>query len=323
MDEVARMRAIINAQNQIIDAGSSLPDVMQIVTDQAMLLTESTGAVVELAEGDQMVYASTAGTVKGKEGVRLHLHGSLSGLCVTTGETLICVETETDPRVDTAACRKVGARSMVVVPLICRGAAIGVLKVVSDQPDQFGDDDAALLKSLGNFIAAAISQATMFEATQRQALTDSLTGLENRTDFMEQLRSALARGVRSGAVVCVAYIDLDGFKPVNDTFGHKAGDHVLQVVADRLMSVTRQGEHVARLGGDEFAIITENRDDHEIGAFRDRIAEEIAAPINFHGDELLVTASIGLATARGKDAAESILARADAAMYATKRQRSA
>lgn len=323
MDEVARMRAIIHAQNQIIDAGSSLPDVMQIVTDQAMLLTEATGAVVELAEGDEMVYASTAGTVKGKEGLRLHLHGSLSGLCVTTGETLTCSETQTDPRVDAEACRKVGARSMVVVPLICRGATVGVLKVLSDQPGQFGDDDASLLKSLGNFIAAAIAQATMYEASQRQALTDSLTGLQNRADFMAQLRQALARTSRSGRIICVAYIDLDGFKPVNDTFGHKAGDHVLQVVAERLTRVTREGEHVARLGGDEFAIITEDRNDKQIREFRTRIENEIAKPIDYHGDDLVVTASIGLATARGKDVAESILARADAAMYAKKRKRSA
>lgn len=323
MDEVTRMRAIINAQNEIIEAGSSLPEVMRIVTNQAMLLTNSTGAVVELAEGDEMVYASGAGTVAGKEGLRLHLHGSLSGLCVTTGDTLTCTETETDPRVDKVACRKVGARSMVVVPLICRGATVGVLKVLSDQPAQFSEEDASLLKSLGNFIAAAISQASTFEATQHQALTDSLTGLQNRTDFMDQLRGALARGSRSGAVICVAYIDLDGFKPVNDTYGHKAGDHVLQVVADRLMSTTREGEHVARLGGDEFAIVTEDRSAKEVDSFRERIANEIAAPISFQGEQLHVTASIGIATTRGKDVAESVLARADAAMYASKRQRSA
>ena len=323
MDEVTRMRAIIDAQNEIIDAGSSMDDVMQIVTNRAMALTDATGGVVELAEGDEMVYAAAAGSVVGREGLRLHLHGSLSGLCVTTARPLICTDSDTDPRVDAQACRKVGARSMVVVPLIARGATVGVLKVLSNEPNQFNEDDAALLRSLAHFIATAIAQASEMEETRRRALTDSLTGLENRADFMHNLRGALARSSRSGAVVGVAFIDLDGFKPVNDTYGHKAGDHVLQVIADRLLATTRTGEHVARLGGDEFAIITENRPTDPIHAFIDRIEEEIAKPIEFEGAVLRVTASIGVATAQGQDVAESILARADAAMYAKKHKHTA
>lgn len=323
MDEVARMRAIIGAQNEIIAAGSSMASVMQIVTDQALGLTNSSGAVVELAEGDDMVYAATAGTVKGKEGLRLNIHNSLSGLCVRTGEILIAHDTEVDPRVDAEACRRVDARSMIVVPLISREATVGVLKVLSSKANNFDDEDVELLKTLANFIASAIAQASLLEQSRRDALTDTLTGLENRADFMHHLDAALARADRNGAVVYVLYLDLNGFKPINDTYGHQAGDHVLKVIGKRLSRTIRKGEHVARLGGDEFAVIAEDHTSEPIDAFQSRLINEIKRPIEYQGQTLFVSASVGVATAHGKDVAESILARADAAMYAMKRKRSA
>ncbi len=118
---------------------------MQIVADEALKATHALGAVVELAEGDDMVYTVTSGSLKGTEGLRLALHGSLSGLSVTSGEVLVANDTETDGRVDHEACRRVHARSMICVPLRHGDRTEGVLKVMSDRPEAFADDDVRLL----------------------------------------------------------------------------------------------------------------------------------------------------------------------------------
>lgn len=321
MDELDRMKAIIETQTFINDADPSLTGVMRIVVERAQDLTEATGAVVELAEGDEMVYAATSGSVKGNEGVRLSLHNSLSGLSVRTGQVLICDDSETDDRVDAPAARKVGARSMVVVPLEHRGATVGVLKVLSDQPARFDDQDVHVLEALASFIAAAVKRASVFDETHRLASTDQLTGLVNRAVFMDHLDRALARVQRSGAGIGVIFLDLDGFKPINDTYGHEAGDQVLVEVARRLSTATRKADTVARLGGDEFAIVAENRNRESVTGLVTRLRELITEPMDIDGRTLSVGASIGVATAEGLDSAESVLARADAAMYAVKRDR--
>ena len=117
------------------------------------------------------------------------------------------------------------------------------------------------------------------------------------------------------------FIDLDGFKPINDTYGHKAGDQVLVEVARRLSAVTRTADTVARLGGDEFAIVAENREGDTAEGLVERLVAAIDQPIDIGDQSVTVGASLGLATSEGPDSAESLLARADAAMYAIKRDK--
>ena len=152
------------------------------------------------------------------------------------------------------------------------------------------------------------------------ALRDPLTGLANRRLFKELLDASLARSQRSNAPLAIAFLDLDGFKNVNDNFGHDAGDLVLCETAKRLISVVRGADVVARLGGDEFVIVFEPNDpnsDH-IG---ERIEAALSVPIRIN-DTVAVRcpASIGLADSRttGRDAA-ALLTAADTAMYEMKR----
>ncbi len=152
------------------------------------------------------------------------------------------------------------------------------------------------------------------------ALRDPLTGLANRRLFNELFEADLARRRRSGLPLAVAYIDLDEFKNVNDSYGHDAGDSVLCETAQRLQSIVRAADIVARLGGDEFVVVFEpsytTSDD-----LVERIADALSAPITVtDGTELFCPASIGTADTRalGYDAA-ALLAAADAAMYAVKR----
>ncbi len=154
------------------------------------------------------------------------------------------------------------------------------------------------------------------------ALHDPLTGLANRTAFDLEIRRRLDRARLEGTLLALAYADLDGFKPVNDRYGHVAGDEVLRVVARRLETAFRGGDLVARLGGDEFAVILgQDGPPPPLGARLEHARELIAAPVDWNGRELRVTASIGLAVfPAAADTAETLLERADEAMYRAKRQ---
>jgi diguanylate cyclase (GGDEF)-like protein len=152
-------------------------------------------------------------------------------------------------------------------------------------------------------------------ATEAQAATDQLTGLANRRRFHACWQRSLTDEVGPTGLL---YLDLDGFKPVNDKLGHDAGDSVLLAVADRLRSVVRTGDVVARLGGDEFAIILPWTDDQTAGAIAARIVEDLAQPFDLGDRTVYIGASIGVITAVQGDNPNAQLRRADTAMYAAK-----
>ena len=161
-------------------------------------------------------------------------------------------------------------------------------------------------------------------STAALALRDPLTGLANRRLFTELLNADLARTQRGGLPLVVAFLDLDGFKHVNDTLGHDAGDIVLCATADRLLALVRATDVVARVGGDEFVIVFEPNDPNSHDLIR-RVDRALSAPIYITPDTTVTCpASIGIAEARtvGYDSA-ALLAAADAAMYEVKRARAA
>jgi diguanylate cyclase (GGDEF)-like protein/PAS domain S-box-containing protein len=157
------------------------------------------------------------------------------------------------------------------------------------------------------------------ERLTRQALHDSLTGLPNRTLFSDRVRMASARrAIRGFAII---YLDLDGFKLVNDTLGHAAGDQVLIEVARRLERLLRAGDTLARLGGDEFALLCEEVSDEEVRAIADRVIEAMAEPIDVQERAIMQAASIGVALYPAEGAPiepDQVLGEADVAMYRAK-----
>jgi diguanylate cyclase (GGDEF)-like protein len=162
------------------------------------------------------------------------------------------------------------------------------------------------------------------EALAREAVRDPLTGLANRTLFNGQLAAALT--VRPGrsdiADIGVLYIDLDGFKHVNDTFGHDVGDEVLLEAAHRLRGGARDQDTVARLGGDEFAVVAPRVTADDLSAFVTRWTKALDEPYLIHGRSLQVRASIGAHLASAGESVADALRQADEAMYAVKSTRS-
>lgn len=147
---------------------------------------------------------------------------------------------------------------------------------------------------------------------------DPLTGLPNRMQFRQKLESALERAARDGQELAVHYLDLDGFKPVNDTFGHAAGDLLLKLVAERLKAVLRNGDLVARLGGDEFAIL-QHASATDVADIADRCIRALGKPFGIANSQIGISVSIGIAVApeNGFDPDE-LMSAADSALYQAK-----
>jgi diguanylate cyclase (GGDEF)-like protein len=150
---------------------------------------------------------------------------------------------------------------------------------------------------------------------------DSLTGMPNRLLLFDRLEHALRVTARTGQRLAVLFVDLDGFKSVNDRLGHQAGDDVLVMVAQRIGEAVREADTVARLGGDEFVILCERVGEPEQPV---EIAERIIAALNrpfvVSAGAASISASVGIAEAGGCDGPSELLLRADQAMYASKQQ---
>jgi diguanylate cyclase (GGDEF)-like protein/PAS domain S-box-containing protein len=157
------------------------------------------------------------------------------------------------------------------------------------------------------------------EELTHQAFHDSLTGLANRALFRDRLNQSLARSARSSEPLSVLLFDLDGFKLVNDTFGHDAGDEVLRQVAQLFVEVTRPSDTLARLGGDEFAILLEGADGTQAVAVADRLLEKLSEPVKILDRNFALSTSIGIVIhPGGPGEGEVIIRHADVALYAAK-----
>ena len=157
-------------------------------------------------------------------------------------------------------------------------------------------------------------------ALSHSGFHDSVTGLANRALFHDRLEHALDRTARSGLGVAVVYLDLDGFKMVNDSRGHEAGDQVLREVAARVTSAVRTLDTVSRLGGDEFAILIEEsaRVLDEAETVAERVLQSLTEPFIVDVQQIVLSASIGIAIGDVSCTASSMMRDADVAMYKAK-----
>ncbi|MBZ9986141.1 GGDEF domain-containing protein [Mesorhizobium sp. BH1-1-5] len=173
----------------------------------------------------------------------------------------------------------------------------------------------------GKLRAMTVSLSARSQTLEQAALTDSLTGMQNRRYFDDALREYLHEFRRIDRPVGLMILDLDHFKQVNDTHGHDVGDEVLRAVATCLRGMTRYHDVVARLGGEEFAVVTPNMDVELLARFAERIRKAIANMSIMSGNvRLKVTTSVGLAVWDHKESAEDFYRRADRQLYEAKKQ---
>jgi diguanylate cyclase (GGDEF)-like protein len=211
-------------------------------------------------------------------------------------------------------------RSYLGTPIIVRGNVVGFLILQSVQPDFYTQDHVDRLQSFINLAGIAIENANLYRETQKLAISDELTGLYNRRGLMDIGRREVDRARRFHHPLAVAIIDIDNFKQINDTYGHKAGDQMLIQFADSCRANFREIDVIARYGGDEIVVLLIENDIDQAYIIADRFRESIAQhAFKTDSGSLISTISIGLAAIDGKtDTIGQVIEKADRGLYLAK-----
>lgn len=162
--EFERLAVVIATQQEIATPNPNLDAVMAVITDRTQKSLGADGAVIEMLEGDELVYRAASGIASAYVGLRIKVGTSLSGKCIATGQIMLCDDSQADARVDQAVCQRIGIRSLVVVPLFYQDDRVGVLKVVSAKPCAFTESDIHTLQLMAGFLAGSLHLASEFDA---------------------------------------------------------------------------------------------------------------------------------------------------------------
>jgi diguanylate cyclase (GGDEF)-like protein len=309
-----RLQAVIELQNAIAAAGMNADEVMGIVVERACALTGATWCVVALVEGEEIAYRAVSRPSTIAVGTRLSRTTSVPGRCTAERSPIRIDDTSSDDRMDADARMRLGAGSLLCVPLLYGESAVGVLEVGSVRPKAFGDEDVETLRLLAQIIAIALHRAYTYPRPRYDSATDALTGLGNKRAFDERIQAELTRNRRYGHSFSLAIIDLNGVEAAVDRVGQAAGDDALREIARILQKHTRAIDAGFRVAADDFAIVMPGT---SLEGAR-IVAERCRAHI--HDAKLCdggVTTSIGVVEA-ADETAEDLAGRAAAAVAADK-----
>ena len=275
---------------------------------------------------------ATIGRVVATQGYSLHAEARLRDMDVPVaqiraGDVAVHVwdrDTAADRGTLSRLMDELGSVAVATIPIVINGDPVGlVVADVVDHPERLRDDPDVTerLRGLASQATIAIRNARLLESIRHQALHDSLTGLPNRTLILDRVEQMLARARRRDIESAALFIDLDGFKQVNDTLGHDAGDRLLRSVAARLSATLREADTIARIGGDEFVVLVEGGSPTGSPEFvAERLLEVLREPFEIDDaprGTLRITASIGIAYGATSPAGD-LLRDADIALYEAK-----
>jgi len=309
----------------------SIQDILDRLVGHVVELIPVTGAGVLLldTDADEHFVSASDKRILRIESLQLELQEGPCILGYKTGEAVMVPDLASEERFPhfSAGARKAGIGAIFSFPLRLEGERFGALDLYSTSPLQLSENDLDAAQVLADVAAVYLFNArARADARERneqlhhESLHDPLTGLPNRSLLEDRFKHAAAKSQRSKLASAVLYVDLDHFKAVNDTFGHHTGDLLLVEVVKRLQALLRPGDTLARLAGDEFVILCEEvGHPREVDEIADRVVASVAAPFTIGANEIRIGASVGIASASGRQpSALESLRSSDAAMYLAK-----
>jgi diguanylate cyclase (GGDEF)-like protein len=307
-----------------------------IVAETQQRLHYATCAILEVSGGHLVFKASSAEFPRELIGLRIPIGKGITGRCALEKRVINVGDVRLDP--DYIRSGILDIRSEIACPVISAGELLGVLTVESKNENAFNEDDIRLLSILSLQVSVGMRNARMYAEIEKMAVTDPLTGLFNYRYFYQRLGAELARSNRYHHPLSIVMIDLDDFKKINDYCGHQCGDEVLREAALAIRKNIRRYDEpmvikgaeldiVSRYGGEEFIII--QPDTPMAGALvcaerlrnvlETQIGPRCGLPCSEHSPRL-VTGSFGVAAFQEGETLETLLKRADTAMYRAKEQ---
>jgi diguanylate cyclase (GGDEF)-like protein len=249
--------------------------------------------------------------------------GDPCSVAVRTGEAQYIENLGTDERWSLeyrAALIQAGYKHCAALPIITSsGVILGTITSYT-RNEHWGEDLRTQQKAAADLAAIGVERHSLIQKLEYQALHDTLTGLPNRALYHDRLTHAIARSNRNGSLIGVLFIDLNGFKAVNDSLGHAVGDQLLRDIGVQLQSFVRASDTVARLGGDEFCLVLPDLSDTTSSEnLRQEIAQNLKMTLGTGKTSLTVSASVGLAIyPRDGADADALYKHADSLMYRDK-----
>jgi diguanylate cyclase (GGDEF)-like protein len=332
-EEVERRYSDVLAEFALTMTGFRVQAILDHLVESIVevLPVDAAGATLITSEHEQHYMTASDEAALRCEALQDELGMGPCGLAYTGGSTVSVPDLHDDDQFPDFARGALteGISAVFSFPLCHEGRRLGALDLYRRDPGALGERQLAVAQTFANVAAAylvnAEARADLVASTQHAkhlALHDPLTGLANRTLLLERLGAAMDRCRRTGSLVALMYIDLDTFKAVNDTFGHRVGDEVLAIVAQRLTALLRPGDTVARLGGDEFAVLCDDiADASHLEPIADRVNDAFQQPFGVTTGPVEVGASIGIAIGNWTSTTpERILESADSLMYEVKRR---
>lgn len=214
-----------------------------------------------------------------------------------------------------------GLRSYLGIPIVYREHVTGLLALYDSRAHAFSDQDARIAELFAGQAAIALENSRLFEERERQAVTDTLTGLPNRRAFFDTAEKEFVRARRYQRPLALILFDIDHFKAVNDTYGHLIGDQVLRVLSARVKKAVRSTDSICRYGGEEFLVLMPESDREEALAMAERLRQIVSEmTVVTAGGALSLTISLGVAalSTAGDETLEALMNCADRAMYEAK-----
>jgi diguanylate cyclase (GGDEF)-like protein len=298
----------------------SLDETLSLVSVRLRKLIPYDSIVVFVRDGDVLKPEFVSGdNFRLLSALKIPVGEGLCGWVAQNAKPIINGNPAVEPGYATESKSGIEAQSALAVPLVGVDSSVGVLALYRTEADAFTIDHLRILQVITSKVALSIENALKYRRAESSATTDYLTELPNARSLFMHLDQELARCVRQSSSVAVMVCDLDGFKQINDQYGHLEGDKTLKLFANLLRGVCREYDYVARMGGDEFVIVAPNMTPdamQEKCALLNALAQQAGREVS---GKNLISLSVGVAffPLDGSDAAR-LLAEADRRMYAAK-----